>query len=191
VKTICFLTRCHPARPNMQKICFDSVEAQTCDDYQHFLIQGSMRLDADGGSAVEHGLKKPWPIDARYVMVLDDDNVLTYSGFVNEFKELTEKENPDIVIFRGDIKGMRIIPSHSWGKRPTWCDIDWFCFALKREVWEKHIHTIDHKTGNRNDYILISNCFQNTGSVIWFDRLVAETQGLPGRDRGEAELGQF
>ncbi|MBE3040253.1 MAG: hypothetical protein IMZ62_15765, partial [Chloroflexi bacterium] len=91
-KTICFLTRCHPQRPNMQKVCFDSVKSQTCDDYQHFLIEGAMRGAEPGysyktsGFAPEHGLTKPWPIDARYVMVLDDDNMLVDADFVKDFK---------------------------------------------------------------------------------------------------------
>ena len=90
-KTICFLTRCHPQRPNMQKVCFDSVKNQTCDDYQHFLIQGPMRESdgqsrGDGKFAVEHGLTKPWPIDAHYVMVLDDDNMLVDMDFVKDLR---------------------------------------------------------------------------------------------------------
>jgi len=189
MKTICFITRCHPARPNMQKVCFDSVKAQTCDDYQHFLIQGAMREEADGTPAVEWGLKKTWPIDARYVMVLDDDNALVYPDFVKEFKELTQKENPDIVIFRGNLKGtFGIIPSYSWGKSPSYADIDWSCYALKKEVWDKYINVIEHETGNRNDYILISTCFQNTKSAIWFNHLVVETQKTAGSGRSETEF---
>jgi len=185
MKTICFLTPCHPARPNMQKICFNSVKAQTCDDYQHFLLQGSMRENKDGTRAWECGLKKPWPIDARYVMRLDDDNMLVYPDFVKEFKQLTQKENPDVVIFRGNIIGIGIIPSHSWGKAPVHGNIDWFCYAIKLEMWNKYIQEMRHERGINNDYQLIRNCYRNTQSVSWMDRVVAKTQR--GRMYGKGE----
>ncbi len=185
MKTICFLTPCHPARPNMQKICFNSVKAQTCDDYQHFLLQGSMRENKDGTRAWEGGLKKPWPIDARYVMRLDDDNMLVYPDFVKEFKQLTQKENPDVVIFRGNIIGIGIMPSHSWGKAPVHGNIDWFCYAIKLEMWNKYIQEMRHERGINNDYQLIRNCYRNTQSVSWMDRVVAKTQR--GRMYGKGE----
>ncbi len=197
MRTICFLTRCHPARPNMQKICFDSVKAQTCDDYQHFLIQGVMRESdnlspGDGKFAIEHGLTKPWPIHAHYVMVLDDDNILTYRDFVKEFKALVQKENPYVVIFKGEIKGQGIYPPNNlWGKAPVSGCIDWFCFAIKLEMWKKYIKEIEvhPNVGTKcNDALLIDMCYQNTRAITWFDRVVANTQKGPGRSRGETEF---
>jgi len=181
----------------MQKVCFDSVKTQTCDDYQHFLIQGVMReSDKDspgnGTFAIEHGLTKPWPIDARYVMVLDDDNMLAYLDFVKEFKALTEKQNPDIVFFKSQIKGWGIYPPNNlWGKAPVGGYIDWFCFAIKREMWEKYIKEIEahpNLLGNCNDALLIKICYRNAKSISWLDRLVATTQKAPGRGMGENEF---
>ena len=189
MKTICFLTRCHPARPNMQKICLDSVKAQTCDDYQHFLIQGAMREEEDGSLSMEAGLKKRWPIDARYVMVLDDDNVLVCQDFVKEFKELTQKENPDIVIFRGEIGGYGPCPPGVlWGRPPVHCGIDWFCYAVKREMWDKHSQVIGSDPTIHNDFLFIHTCFNDTKSVVWFDRIIAKTQRMPMKGRGENEI---
>jgi len=191
-KTICFLTRCHPARPNMQRVCFDSVKNQTCDDYQHFLIQGAMReADAystykNSGFAEEHGLTKPWPIEGRYVMVLDDDNVLIDADFVKDFKELVERENPDIVFFKGEIKGWGIYPS--WARHPVAGEIDWFCYAVKREFWQRYIAEVNVRPTASNDWLLIDKCYRNTKSVIWFNRLVASTQRVPGRQRGETQF---
>ena len=194
-KTICFLTRCHPARPNMQRVCFDSVKNQTCDDYQHFLLRGAMRESdefskGDGKFAIEHGLTKPWPIDAHYVMVLDDDNMLAYPDFVREFRELVQKENPDIVFFRAEIKGQGIYPW--WNHTPTPGHIDWMCYAVRRELWEKHIKTIEAfrppARAECNDSRLAAWCYQDTKAVIWFNRLVATTQRGPGRCRPETEF---
>jgi len=187
-KTICFLTRCHPQRPNMQKVCFDSVKNQTCDDYQHFLIQGPMRESdgqsrGDGKFAVEHGLTKPWPIDAHYVMVLDDDNMLVDMDFVKDLKELAQTENPDIVFFKAEIKGWGIYPS--WAMPPVPGQVDWFCFAVKRELWVKYIAEVNVRAVGSNDFSLIDKCYHNTKAVIWFNRLVATTQRAPGRSRPE------
>ena len=191
-KTICFLTRCHPQRPNMQKVCFDSVKNQTCDDYQHFLIQGAMReVDAysaykNSGFAVEHGLTKPWPIEGRYVMVLDDDNMLVDPEFIEDFKALVEKENPDIVFFKGEIKGWGIYPS--WARHPVAGEIDWFCYAVKREMWQRYIAEVNARPMASSDWSLIDKCYRNTKSVIWFNRLVTSTQRAPGRSRPETEF---
>lgn len=192
-KTICFLTRCHPQRPNMQKVCFDSVKNQTCDDYQHFLLRGAMReADAyssfkNSGFAVEYGLTKPWPIEGRYVMVLDDDNILVYRDFIKDFKELVEKENPDIVFFKGEIKGWGIYPT-AWARAPIMGRIDWMCYAVKREFWQKYIVEVDsHGMLECNDWFLIDRCYRNTKSVIWFNRMVTSTQRRPGRSRPETE----
>jgi hypothetical protein len=188
-KTICFLTRCHPQRPNMQKVCFDSVKNQTCDDYQHFLIQGAMRgADAyssykGSGFATEYGLTKPWPIEGHYVMVLDDDNMLVDSEFIKDFKELAERENPDIVFFKAEIKGWGIYPS--WAIPPVPGQIDWFCFAVKRDLWVKYIAEVNARPMASNDWLLIDKCYRNTKSVIWFNRMVASTQRGPGRSRPE------
>jgi len=191
-KTICFLTRCHPQRPNMQKVCFDSVKNQTCDDYQHFLIQGAMReADAysaykNSGFAVEHGLTKPWPIEGRYVMALDDDNMLVDPEFIKDFKALVEKENPDIVFFKGEIKGWGIYPS--WARHPVAGEIDWFCYAVKREMWQRYIAEVNARPMASSDWSLIDKCYRNTKSVIWFNRLVTSTQRAPGRSRPETEF---
>ena len=194
MKTICFLTRCHPARPNMQGVCIDSIKNQTCDDWQQILIQGAMRESdefsrGDGTFAIEHGLTKPWSIDARYVMVLDDDNMLVYVDFVKEFKELVEKENPDIVFFKGTIKGHGIYPpDRLWGKAPVGGCIDWFNFAIRREMWVKYIAEIEARPNaltKCNDDLLIGMCYQNAKIISWFDQLATTTQRGPGRSRPE------
>jgi hypothetical protein len=190
-KTICFLTRCHPQRPNMQKVCFDSVKNQTCDDYQHFLIQGAMREPdqysrGDGKFAVEHGLTKPWPIDAHYVMVLDDDNMLVDMDFVKDLKELAQKENPDIVFFKAEIKGWGVYPS--WARHPVAGEVDWFCYAVKRWFWQKYIAEVNARPMASNDWFFIDKCYRNTRSIIWWNRMIASTQRAPGRQRGETEF---
>lgn len=180
----------------MQKVCIDSVKNQTCDDWQHFLIQGAMRESdeqskgTDGKFAIEHGLTKPWPIDAQYVMVLDDDNMLVYVDFVKEFKELIEKENPDLVLFHGEIKGCGIYPR--WKLPPAPGHIDWMCYAVKREMWEKYIKVIEsvRLTARMecNDSRFATLCYENTKAVVWFDRLVTTTQRGPGKMRPETEF---
>jgi hypothetical protein len=191
-KAITFLTRCHPERPNMQQVCINSIKAQACDDYQHILIAGAMREAEPGysykssGFAPEHGLTKPWPIEGHYVMVLDDDNMLVDPDFIKDFKTLVQQENPDIVFFKAEIKGWGVYPA--WARPPIAGQIDWFCYAVKREFWQKYIAEVNARPAASNDWLLIDKCYRHTRSVIWWNRLVAATQRAPGRQRGETEF---
>jgi hypothetical protein len=179
----------------MQATCAASVAAQTIDDYQHLFLRGPMReSDAyspgDGQFAIEHGLTKPWPIEGRYVMVLDDDNMIVYPDFVREFRDLVETDHPDMVLFHAEIKGQGIYPW--WNHAPVPGHIDWMCYAVKRGLWQKHMKTINNvRLGARsecNDSRFASFCYQDTKAVIWWNKLVATTQRGPGRCRPETEF---
>jgi hypothetical protein len=119
-------------------------------------------------------------------MVLDDDNMLVDPEFVKDLKSLVECENPDIVFFKGEIKGMGVYPA--WVRPPVAGQIDWFNYAVKRELWQKYIAEINAHPAGVDDFLFINKCYKNTRSVLWFNRLVVATQRGPGRARPETEF---
>ena len=186
MKTIAFVTRVHPKRPNMLKVCVDSIKSQTSDDYIHILHRDDKTKDGYGLHLANQSFAKISPIDARYVMVLDDDDKLIDPNFVKVFGKIINKDNPEIVFFKGKIVGKKTYPKEQhWGGRPRRRFIASFCFAVRLDIWEKYIH----KWGNKHcgDYFFISACYKNTKKHFWFDRRVAQTQKRAGHCKGEHE----
>jgi len=68
MKTICFVTRCHPKRPNMRKICVESVQKQSCDDYQHLLFHDDKLMMGMVGSLQTRGYAMPSQLKGKYIM---------------------------------------------------------------------------------------------------------------------------
>lgn len=186
MKTIAFITRVHPKRPNMLKVCVDSVKAQTSDDYIHVLHGDDKTENGYGLHLANRSLTKISPVNARYVMVLDDDDMLVAPNFVEEFKEIVKKHRPEIVFFKGKIAGEKTYPrEQAWDKKPRRRFIASFCFAVKLKTWKKHIH----KWGKQRcgDYFFISACYRNTKRHFWLNQYVARTQKRAGHGMGEQE----
>jgi len=185
LKTIAFLTRVHPNRPNMLKICIDSIKKQTNDDYIHILSRDDKTENGYGRFMANKSFAKISPINVRYVMTIDDDDMLIDPNFVKIFKETINKNNPEIVFFKGYI-GDRLYPWPGfWKKAPARARIASFCFAIRLDVWKKYIHEFGKKACG--DFSFISACYRNTKNHVWLDRIVAKTQRKAGFGRGEYE----
>lgn len=188
MKTIAFITRVHPRRPNMLKRCIESVKMQTSDDYIHILHRDDNTKEGYGVPAANRSLMKVKPINARYVMILDDDNMLIDPNFVEIFANAIEKDIPEIVFFKGKIAGNHIFPRPEiWGKPPKFAFIDSFNFAARRDVWINNIEVFGKTAfhGLGGDFTFISSCYSKTKQHLWLDRIVAQTQKSAGRGQGE------
>lgn len=184
MKTIAFITRVHPKRPNMLKVCTDSVKEQTDNDYIHIIHRDDKAKNGYGIFLANQSFIKISSINARYVMTLDDDDMLIDPNFVKTFREIVNKDNPEIVFFKGKIIDRGIYPKKQfWGKRPRRKHIASFCFAVRLDVWKKHVH----KWGKEacGDYFFISACYANTKKHFWLDRIVARAQKRAGHSMGE------
>ena len=187
MKTICFVTRCHPARPNMLKKCIESVKVQSCDDYEHFLLWDDKTENGYGVDTANKSLQKASLLNGQYIMVLDDDDCLISGSFVADFKEFVEKKQPDVVFFRGVVGDFRILPPDThWGKRPVRGGIGSFCCAVRKEVWDKYIKFWVSSSGQQRmgDYTFINKCYNSVKTLSWMDTVVAATQRISG-GRGE------
>jgi len=173
----------------MLKLCIQSVKAQINDDYIHILNRDDKSIKGYGTYLANKSFAKIKPIDAKYVMVLDDDDMLIDNCFVDYFSNLIKDNNPEIVFFKGSVENRGTYPRpETWGKAPVYGSIASFCFVMRLDVWKRNIHAF----GNRRfggDYCFIASCYKNTTNHLWIDRLVARTQKGPGRGLCEGEHG--
>jgi len=186
MKTIAFVTRIHPKRPNMLKKCKESVKMQTSDDYIHILHRDDKTNQGYGKHAANKSLIKIKEIPAKYVMVLDDDDMLIDSHFVEDFKRVI-KGNPEMVFFKGIVHRFGILPEDQFWKRPPiFGRIGSFCFAIRTDIWIKYIGAFGKRMSG-GDFVFLNTCYQNTNKHVWWDRIVAKTQKLdgPGSAKGE------
>lgn len=185
MKTIAFITRIHPQRPGMLRICIESVKLQTDDDYTHILHEDDKTNRGYGRFLANQSFTKVSPINARYVMAIDDDDMIIDSDFVKVFKEIINNNNPEIVFFKCKISGRTYPQPAFWKKPPVRAQIGGSCFAVRLDIWKKYIH--EFGKSSCGDYSFISTCYKNTKKHFWLDRIVSKTQKKAGRGLGECE----
>ena len=174
MKTIAFITRVKPRRLRMLKICTNSIKKQTSDDYIHIIFQDDKTKYGYGMLLANQSLARVSPIDARYVMVIDDDDMIIDRNFVGMFKKIVNDNNPEIVFFKMFIGNQMFPPLAFWEKPPICTKISGSCFAIRLDIWKEYVHEYGKKSCG--DYYFISTCYRNTKNHIWLDRIVARTQ---------------
>jgi glycosyltransferase involved in cell wall biosynthesis len=185
MKTIAFITRVHPQRPVMLKVCIESIKAQTSDDYIHILSRDDKTKNGYGRFLANKSFSKISPINARYVMAIDDDDMIIDPDFVKIVREIVNKNNPEIIFFKNIISGHVYPWPGFWKKPPVLARIGGSCFAIRLDIWEKYIHEFGKKSCG--DFSFISICYKNTKNHFWLDRIVAKTQRKAGFGQGEDE----
>lgn len=186
MKTIAFVTRVHPRRPKMLKVCIESVKAQTDDDYIHIIFRDDKTENGYGKPLADQSLARVSSINARYVMILDDDDMLAEPNFVKIFKGIVNGNNLEIVFFKGYITASGTYPKKEfWEKAPDRRRIASFCFAVRLDIWKKYIH--EFGATRNGDWKFISACYKNTKNHFWFNEVIAKTQKRAGDGLGECE----
>ena len=183
MKTIAFITRVKPRRHKMLVICKNSIRKQTNDDYIHIIYRGDKTKYGYGKLLANQSFAKIFPIDARYMMAIDDDDMLVDSDFVKIFKEIVDNDNPEIVFFKCRIEGSVYPKFVFWEKPPVLGEIGGSCFAIRLDVWKKYIHEFGKEICG--DYCFISVCYKNTKKHIWLDRIISRTQRKARRGHGK------
>lgn len=190
MKTLAIVTRVHPQRPNMLRRCVESVEAQTSQDYVHILLRDDPTSRGYGKHNANRSFAKLKKIPARYVMVLDDDDMLIDQDFTGDFKEVVGLHQfPTIVFLKGIVHRLGILPRPGyWGKPPVYGQIASFCSVVRCDVWFRHIRAFGRKELG-GDHCFIRTCYNNTdpGTHLWWNRIIAQTQAGPGRSKGERD----
>jgi len=169
----------------MLAVCVGSVKSQTDDDYIHILHRDDKTKTGYGGLLANRSFMKIKSIDARYVMILDDDDMLVDPDFVKDFKSVL-KNDTEIVFFKGSVHRHGVLPGpENWGKAPILAGISSFCLAIRTDIWMKYIHNFSWAWCG--DFHFFDACYKNTKNHVWWDRLVAKTQKGPGLWKAESE----
>jgi len=183
MKALAIITRVHPNRPKMLFLCRRSVARQVSSDYEHLFIYDNTKTGYGVGLA-NKSFSQSLKISSRYVMVLDDDDVLVDDNLVKDIKEITA----DVIIFRGVVDGLPwsvLPPNHLWEK-PIECGrIASFCMAARREIWEQHKASFG-KAVSGGDFQYMKSVYDCTKDIYWHDKIVARTQRVS-RGRSENE----
>lgn len=169
----------------MLKTCIESIKKQTSDDYVHIIHRDDTTERGYGRFLANQSFAKISSINARYVMAIDDDDMIIDSDFVKAFKKVVDNNDPEIVFFKCRISGHVFPQPAFWKKPPVRGRIGGSCFAVRLDVWKRHIH--EFGKNSCGDYSFISACYKNTKKHFWFDRLVSKTQKKAGFGRGERE----
>ena len=174
MKAIAFITRVKPRRFRMLAICTNSIKKQTSNDYIHIIFRDDKTKYGYGMLLANQSLAKVSPIDAQYVMAIDDDDMIIDSDFVKIFREIISLDNPEIVFFKGITLGHEIPSATYWQKCPVHGQISGSCIAVRIDIWKKYIHKFGEQRSG--DYSFISECYRNTKNHLWLDRVVFKTQ---------------
>lgn len=165
------VTRCYK-RPEMLAANRQSLGAQTSQDYEQLFVVDDVGL---GVGHANRALATVTPA-GDYVLVLDDDDILTDVRAIELLKEATT-EKPDLVIFRVDHDHLGILPNDLiWGKRPLKGHIGSCSFIARRDVWEKYIHRFG--VDECGDYAFLHAVWADRPYVVWLDELLAGVQRI-------------
>ena len=165
------VTRCYK-RPEMLAANVASLEEQTDQDYEQLFIVDEVGRGVGWANQALAGAEPA----GDYVMVLDDDDMLTNYRAI-ELLKLATADQPEIVIFKADHARLGILPRPTvWGKRPIRGSIGSCDFISRRDVWDKHITAFG--TMACGDYNYLRSVWQDGPEVIWLDELLASVQRI-------------
>jgi len=164
-------------KPECLKRNIESVQAQTDQDLEQIFIIDDIGQGLAWADVALNANKHR--NNGKYVMVLDDDDIITNPNFVRLLKSITERRDPDVVIWRGRFTEINLILpplDHYWNVKPIKSFIGSFNYCIRKEIYDEHIHLC--YTGACGDFDLIDSIFKREPppNVIWFNKILVSTQ---------------
>lgn len=173
------VTRCYK-RPNMLGTSLNSLQMQTDQDYEQISIVDNV---GRGVPWANRALQAAGPT-GDYVLILDDDDMLTEATAIEELRQATERE-PDLVIFKCDHGPLGVLPDDvAWKRRPLKGHIGSCSFISKRQTWRNHIHSFAVDEGGDYAYLKAVYFDWPRPEVVWLDRQLTAVQRI---SKGAAE----
>jgi hypothetical protein len=177
-KTTPFLevvTRCYK-RPVMLARNQDSIQVQTCDDWEQTLLIDPVGFGVGWSSEQlgHYGVR----LTGEYIWLLDDDDVCVRQTLVQELKEIARDHNPDVIMLRMDHGPRGILPdANTWGRRPVKGKIGCSAYVVKREVWQAHSGA--WLPGEySSDFNFINAVFASEPIIHWHDVIASRVQQI-------------
>ena len=177
------VTRCSKGRESLLSRNKHSVHCQTDPDLEHILIPYAGKTLLEANSSFETITHK---IQGQYVFILDDDDYISYTHFVEELKQFTRvNNNPDVIIVKMNRLGTLYPQSQFWQKPPVKCHIGSPCFIVKKMAWKAHIpHFAKPSCG---DFHFINHLYLLGYDFTWWDTVIAKVDHIGGKDRTHAK----
>ena len=164
------VTRCYK-RPTLLARNISSVQQQRDQDLEHIFIIDEIGIGV--GAANQSLALNAHLINGEWVLILDDDDILVYDNYVHNLKVIVERYKADVVISKMRWHLGVEKPEKRWWKRPP---VDGHigspCFAVRREVWLKHIHTFGTLRGG--DFYFIRTLWDAGYRFHWWKEVTAE-----------------
>lgn len=180
------LTRVHPARSKCLERNIESIKSQTDGDVQHILLHPTIEEnDVIKVGSLIHGAMNL--IDGRYVLLLDDDDILAKPEFVEKLKTVVGADEAEMVIFRGTL-GHEICPKDGyWKSRKIIIgEISGSCVVVRKDLFDKTSHEWMRPV-YESDFYYIKAAFDLSKNTVWWDYVGYETQGINRNNHGRSE----
>lgn len=164
-------------KPKCLEQCIASVKMQTYSDYEHVFIVDEI---GQGLAWADQALNLHKDCNhGKYIMILDDDDKITNKNFITIVKDISDKYDPDIIIWRGMFTEMNFaLPCIDpfWGVKPRKKLIGSFNYCTKKELYDKYIYLCS--TGITGDFDFIDAVFNHTPPIkpYWLKKILVTTQ---------------
>lgn len=157
----------------MLKANVQSLAAQTDPDYEQIFIIDER---GEGLHAANKALALAEP-EGKYVLILDDDDMLTDPQAIEALKEATVGD-PALCFFKADHTDfLGVLPnSMVWGKRPIHGHVGSCDFITRRDWWARFIHFFGQP--NSGDYAYLKAMWDQAPPTVWLDRQLAAVQRI-------------
>jgi glycosyltransferase involved in cell wall biosynthesis len=167
------MTRCFK-RPKQLERCIASLQNQTDQDYEHLLIHDNVGNGLFWANKQIH--LNADKVNGRWVYVLDDDDWLTDSHFIEDLKKI-ESPSYDIIICKGYI-GEGLYPLF-WKKAQLRGTIGSPNFIVKKHIFlTNSIHWCKPKAA---DFFFFQRAYGNA-NTYWWNKIVFKApigNGMP------------
>ena len=186
------LTRAHPGRPECLKRNIQCVQEQTYKDIQHLILKPAVEPTGTGrerATAVGYLIHYAAPkVKGRYVMQLDDDDMLATPDFVQRIRNVTTADSSiDMIIFKCQL-GDKVLPKpFLWNRRILkMAEIAGPNVLVRKDVYDQ----ASHKwliPRYESDFDYIEECARVAKNILWLNIVGTRSQGTAKNNVGNAD----
>lgn len=165
------MTRCYK-RPNALAVNMAALAKQTDQDFEQvFLVdETGMGLLYANGQFFRHRNRAK----GRYVLMLDDDDMLTDPKAIEKLR-LATQSNPDAVFFQFNCGEFGILPDDAhWQEKPISGFIGTSCFITRLDLWQSYIWSFE--APKAGDFQFISTVWPHLTNIVWLKEVLGTVQ---------------
>jgi len=164
-------------KPNCLKNNIKSVEMQTDLDVEQVIIQDTIGKGLAWADTALNTYK--CYNNGEYILVLDDDDKLLSKSLVVLLKDIANRYNPNLIVWRGyfsEIKYALPPLDYRWGKRLDRGLIGSFNYCTKRELYNKYVFRCT--SGISGDFDFMEGLLSETPpeKIYWVNKILVTTQ---------------